>query len=55
MEYLYTVKLNGTVLKTDVHSEDVESVIFRLYKQGIEVIDEVWDDANRIVTLIIEQ
>lgn len=48
----YSVKLNGDIIRRNVPPHHIEWIVYDLESQGINIVDELWDEESLVVELI---
>lgn len=48
----YVVRLDGEVIRTDVAPHHVNSIVYSLESEGINVCDEIWNEDEMAIDLL---
>lgn len=48
----YVVRLDGEVIRRDVQPHQVDSIVYSLESEGINVSEEIWNDDEMAVDLV---
>lgn len=48
----YVVRLDGEVIRRDVQPHHVDSIVYSLESEGINISDEIWNDDEMAVDLL---